>query len=77
MHNVVQFPGNRLRPDLREAVGHAILLLEISLVQTAGVIASCPAGRRKLELDKELLDLRFKLDNLRHIALSIFPQARR
>jgi hypothetical protein len=73
MLNVVQFPGKRLRPDLRAAVGHAILLLEISLVQTAGVVASCPAGRRRLQLDQELLDLRSKLEELRHLALSIFP----
>lgn len=77
MYNVVQFPGTRPRPDLEGDVRRAILLLDISLVRTASLIASCPAGERRRELNNELLELQAKLEYLRALARSTFAGARR
>ena len=75
MHNVVEFPVTRRRSGLEEAVRRAILLLDISILQTANLIANCPTGSRRLELHKELLDLRAKLEDLRGLARNIFAEA--
>lgn len=77
MHYVVQFPAARPRPDLEGNVRRAILLLEVSLRRAASLIADCPAGIRRLELDNELLDLRAKLERPRGLARSTFAEIRR
>jgi len=77
MHNVVQFPKTRPGSDLEGDVRRAILLLDVSLLQTASLIANCPAGGRRLELDNELLDLRAKLEYLRGLARSTVAGTRR
>ena len=75
MHNVVKFPRTRRRLGLEDAVRRAILLLDISILQTATLIANCPTGSRRLELHKELGDLRVKLEDLRGLARNIFAEA--
>jgi hypothetical protein len=77
MHNVVQFPGTRFRPDLEGDVRRAMLLLDNSLIRTASLIANCPASGRRLELDNELVNLRDKLEHLRGLARSTFAVTHR
>jgi hypothetical protein len=77
MHNVIQFPAARPRPDLEGDVRRAILLLEVSIFRTASLIATCPASERKLEFDGKLLDLQAKLEHLRGLARSTFAETRR
>ena len=78
MHNIVQFPkANLERKDgLEMTVRRAILLLDILLYQTSGMIDLCLPGNKKDELERQLRELRVMLDTLRAVARVVFPEAR-
>ncbi len=73
MHNVVPFPRElSTRPhDLGGNLRRAILLLDISLDQTAQIIDACPLSHTKQDLKNRMLELKTQLDLLRVMARTL------